>query len=370
MRGYLMDWSNLKADYERLGSYAAVAAEYGVSKGYVAEQARKQGINPKPEGRSLFIDWSDLPELYGSGMTFAQLAQHYGCSVHAVQNAMRRLGVKARPKGSPVGYEWTDDRRKAHKAAVNTPEWRAKNRENLLKRLPSMMGASANSPLEKLLQAALLKSGISFSTQRVLLGRYCADILITQKPVVVEADGAVHNLPAAKARDAERDAALTEAGYQVFRFSGTRINRDAAACIAEVIAEAGLTPDAEPVADIRTGMKGEENPNWTGGPQAATCAQCGAVTTRPRHRTTVKRTFCNSKCYGAWMRAHPEESNRWLKTDWSELPALYAAGAPIAELTQRFQCSRNTIFRQLKRMDVPMRRSPGKSDSDTVRAGQ
>ena len=37
-----MDWSNLKADYERLGSYTAVAAEYGVSKGYVAQQAKKQ----------------------------------------------------------------------------------------------------------------------------------------------------------------------------------------------------------------------------------------------------------------------------------------------------------------------------------------
>ena len=72
-----MDWSNLKADYERLGSYSAVAAEYGVSKGYVAQQAKKQGINPKPESRSLEIDWSDLPSLYESGMTYDQLAARY-----------------------------------------------------------------------------------------------------------------------------------------------------------------------------------------------------------------------------------------------------------------------------------------------------
>jgi hypothetical protein len=65
--GYLVDWNNLKADYERLGSYSAVAAEYGVSKAYVAQQAKKQGINPKPEGRSLLLDWSDLPGLYASG---------------------------------------------------------------------------------------------------------------------------------------------------------------------------------------------------------------------------------------------------------------------------------------------------------------
>ena len=122
-----MDWSNLKADYERLGSYCAVAAEYGVSKGYVAQQAKKQGINPKPEGRSLEIDWSDLQALYASGMTYEQLAAHYGCSVHAVQNAMKRLGVTPRPTGLPEGYEWTDERRAAHRAAVDRPEWRAKN---------------------------------------------------------------------------------------------------------------------------------------------------------------------------------------------------------------------------------------------------
>ena len=90
-----MDWSNLKADYERLGSYAAVAAEYGVSKGYVAQHAKKQGINPKPEGRSLKIDWSELPELYASGMTYDQLTAHYGCSVHAIQNADEATGRDA-----------------------------------------------------------------------------------------------------------------------------------------------------------------------------------------------------------------------------------------------------------------------------------
>jgi very-short-patch-repair endonuclease len=362
-----MDWSNLKADYERLGSYTAVAREYGVSKGYVSQQANKQGINPKPQGRSLAIDWSELPALYGSGMTYDQLTAHYGCSVHAVQNAMKRLGVKPRPTGLPEGYEWTDERRAAHRAAVDRPEWRAKNRENLLKRLPTMNGPSANSPLEKLLQAALLKTGISFSTQRVLLGRYCVDILIAQAPVIIEADGARHHLR--KKQDMERDAALGDAGYRVFRFTGTRINRDALACIAEVIAEAGLTPDAEPVADIRTGMMGPENPNWTGGPQAVTCAHCGAETTRNAYRTQVKRKFCNSKCYGAWMSAHPEESNRRRKADWSELPALYASKLPVADLMERYGCGKSTIYRQLREMGIDPR-SPAKSDSDTVRAEQ
>lgn len=346
-----MDWSNLKADYERLGTYSAVAAEYGVSTGYVAQAAKKQGINPKPEGRSLKIDWSGLPALYDSGMTFEQLAEHYGCSVHAVQNAVKRLGVKARPTGLPEGYEWTDERRANHRAAIDRPEWRAKNRENFMKRLPLMRGPSANSPLEKLLQAALMKAGISFSTQRVLLDRYCVDILITQKPAIIEADGALHNLR--KQQDAERDAALAEAGYRVFRFTGAPINRDAAACVAQVIEACGLTPDAEPVADIRTGMMGPENPNWQGGPVTVICAQCGAETTRNNHRVkTTQKQFCDSKCYGAWLTDHPEASNRRLRTDWSELSSLYADGMTQRELAQHYGCSLNTIQRTMRRLGI------------------
>ena len=353
-----MDWGNLKADYERLGSYSAVANEYGVSKGYVAQQAKKQGINPKPEGRSLDIDWSDLPRLYADGTTYDQLAAHYGCSIHAIQNAMKRLGVTPRPTGLPEGYEWTDERRAAHRVAVDRPEWRAKNRENMLKRLPTMRGPSANSPLEKLLQAALLKTGISFSTQRVLLARFCVDVLIDQAPVVIEADGAFHLLH--KEKDAERDAALTKAGYRVFRFTGSQLNRDAMGCVAKVVTEAGLTLDADPVADIRTGMMGDENPNWNGGPRTVICAHCGAESQRNAFRTTTgKRMFCNQGCYGAWMRAHPEENNRKRKIDWSELPALYASDTPIADLMQRYGCGKNTIYRQLQRMEVAPR-SPGK----------
>jgi very-short-patch-repair endonuclease len=351
-----VDWSNLKADYERLGSLTAVAREYGVTKGYVSQQAKKQGISPQPEGRSLKIDWSGLPALYESGMNFDQLAAHYGCSVHAIQNAVKRLDVKARPKGLPEGYEWTPQRRQAHHEATHTPEFRAKSRENLLKRLPTMRGPSANSPLERLLQAALIKAGISFSTQRVLIGRYCVDILLQQAPVILEADGALHHLR--KAQDAERDANLTAAGYRVFRFSGTRINDNSEQCVAEVVEACGLVADTEPVFDIRTGISGSDSNFWTGGPVTVTCGQCGAETKRNAFRTKQEKMFCNAKCYGKWMAAHPEASNRRLRIDWSELPALYAGGVPLADLMQRYDCGKNTIYRQLKRMGVEELRRP------------
>ena len=84
-------------------------------------------------------------------------------------------------------------------------------------------------------------------------------------------------------------------------------------------------PDTDPVADIRTGMMGPENPNWAAARVTVTCEQCGAETTRNAARLPRKKRFCNSKCYGAWLTDHPEASNRRLKTDLSELPALYAA---------------------------------------------
>lgn len=351
-----MDWSNLKADYKRLGSYSAVAREYGVSKGYVAQEAQRQGINPKPEGRSLAIDWSGLPALHDGGMTFEQLAAHYGCSVHAIQNAVKRLGVKARPTGLPEGYEWTDERRAAHRAAIDRPEWRARNREIFMARLPTMRGPSANSPLEKLLQAALMKAGLSFSTQRVLLGRYCVDILLQQAPVILEADGALHNLR--KVQDAERDANLAKAGYRVFRFNGSRINRGADLCVAEVIEACGLTPDTDPVADIRTGMMGPENPNWTGGPQTVTCEQCGAETQRNAYRTRQKKKFCNSKCYGDWLTDHPEASNRRLRIDWSDLVPLQESGLTMKQLAEHYGCGVATVRRELSARGI--KRSPGR----------
>jgi very-short-patch-repair endonuclease/uncharacterized protein (DUF433 family) len=363
-----MDWSNLKADYERLGSYAAVAAEYGISKGYVAQQAKKLGINPKPEGRSLEIDWSDLPDLYASGMTYEQLRAHYGCSIHAIQGAVERLGVTPRPKGLPQGYEWTEERRKAHSVAVNRPEHRAKMRENLLARLPSMRGPSANSPLEKLLHAALLKAGISFSTQRVLLGRFCVDILIQQAPVVIEADGSLHYLH--KAQDEERDAALGAAGYRVFRFVGAQINRDAMACIAEVCEQCSLTQDAEPVADIRTGMMGAENPNWNGGSQVFACEYCGNPIVKDAYNARVmKRKFCNSQCYGAWMREHPEESNRRLSIDWSALAALYTSGMTMRQLAAHYGCSVHAVKDAMAQQHIESRpggRRPSSSASSML----
>src|SRR5260370_24105515 len=81
------------------------------------------------------------------------------------------------------------------------------------------------SSAEELLNRAFRKLSISFSTQQILLGSgygqnkgYVADLLIIQKPVVVEVDEWYHQTQREqRERDKIRDAAFREAGYLVYR---------------------------------------------------------------------------------------------------------------------------------------------------------
>ena len=268
-------------------------------------------------GRTLQRDWSSLPALYSSGYTQEQLRQYFECSMKAIRTQFRLLGLKARPRGGP----WSDEHRAAHRAAIDSPEWREHNRQAFLRRLPSMRGPSANSPLERLLHAALRDAGVGFTTSYAFRVRShkadVVDILINQAPVVIEADGALHKLPDHQADDAERDAALREIGYAVYRFTGREINADPCSCIAKVIAGSNLRPDTEPIYMVQNGMVGAANPHWSGGTEPWSCDACGKTVMKyRRYRAQFAKTFCDSKCYGRWLHEHPEQSpvrQRWAR---------------------------------------------------------
>jgi very-short-patch-repair endonuclease len=252
-----VDWSSLKADYERLGTFKAVAEEYGVSAGWIGFNARRLGI--------------------------------------------------VSPRAHPT----------------------------------------SGSPLEKLLQGALREAGIGFTTQ-VRIDRYTVDVLINQAPIVIEADGFWHLIHSD--HDAKRDKVLAEAGYQVFRFDGAALNDDAFACVQHVIGTCNLMPDEKSVYTIqRMGL----------GPRTLTCTACGSDFTEPKQRNSRgwSKTFCNSKCYGTWLREHPEHSNRRYDIDWSDLGRLYAEGATMRELANRYGVAPNTICRNMRRLGIQPRAS-------------
>lgn len=65
-------------------------------------------------------------------------------------------------------------------------------------------------------------NGYKFRRQHII-GAYIADFVCLQKNLVVEVDGAIHQLPENKISDAERTAWLNEKGFEVLHFSNQQV---------------------------------------------------------------------------------------------------------------------------------------------------
>lgn len=286
-------------------------------------------------GRGASADWGNLREDYERLGSATALARHYGVRYYTVREEMVRQGIPVRSRGHVKGQKKSEAWREASRKHWDDPEWREEQRKKWLERLPAMQASrNGGSPLELMLHLALRKAGISFSTQRAILGRYVADILITQKPVVIEADGNMHLHAGARERDAQRDAAMRDDGYEVYRFPGKAIAADADGCIRQVIAAAGLTQDAEPVFDIRNGLMADANPRWKGGKPEWICANCGA-TFRSWPRGYGKPCItCSRECQTEWQRkTRASVANRGPRRD-SRSPEL--AARRVAEIRARW----------------------------------
>ena len=240
----------------------------------------------------------EIAQRYEAGEVLEALMADYQRGKLTIKKVIVDAGGTIRRRGYATGTDWHPEWRAAHKAGTSTPEFAEKSRQSLLKRLPTMRGPATNTAIEQRMHDALMTAGIGFTTQSVLLKRYLVDIELHQAPIVIEADGAQHTLRLQKAKDALRDAELTTAGYRVFRFTGSEINTDAAACVQRVIDACGLIPDQEPVYEIRTRFAGPSHPHWKGGKREYVCGSCGVTfLAQPKHRTG-KHAYCSKKCYG------------------------------------------------------------------------
>lgn len=313
-----IDWSNLGELYDRLGTIDAVAQYLGCGRKKVYNEMRRRGIPSKSRGHRppKPISCDNLGELYDQLGTIRSLASALKRGENQVRRELKRRGIPAKPRGFRKGQPMPDYWIESHRRSMSTPEKRESSRKHLLERLPKMDG-STNSPIERLLHDALIRAGVSFETQQLKLGRYLVDIELLSVPVIIEADGALHQLTRSRMRDALRDADLQTAGYRVFRFSGTQIHADPDACIRRVVEACGLVvPEIAPVARIYHFPVGENNPGWRGGPQTYTCNWCGTIFQRQRSHRVCKNTYCCHRCYGDWRRAHPEQNPvlvRWAR---------------------------------------------------------
>lgn len=256
-------------------------------------------------GRRASGDWSKLREDYERLGNVKALKSLYGVRYETIREEMARQGIPIKPRGHVKGQKKSEAWREASRKHWDDPAWREEQRKKWLVRVPSMQASrNGGSPLKIYLHRALRKAGISFSTQRQILGRYVADILVTQKPVVIEADGNMHLLPAQREKDAQRDADMRAAGYEVYRFPGKPICNDADACIRQVIEAAGLVADEEPVYDIRNGLMAEANPRWKGGQQEWVCKNpsCGKTFTSWKRGYGKDPQCCSRECQSEWQK--------------------------------------------------------------------
>lgn len=94
------------------------------------------------------------------------------------------------------------------------------------------------STLEDRLIALLVEGGLPRPETNVRVGPYEVDVLYRAQRVIVEADGrAFHGTPIARARDAERDAALRAWGYVVLRVTWDDVVRRSAATLRRIRAD-------------------------------------------------------------------------------------------------------------------------------------
>ena len=300
-RGASASMEDLREACRTIPHVRNLAKHYGITVPEMTAELKRQGILRFTRRED--VDGSDLDRQYQEAGTMPALARMLGTTERITYRELVNRGIQQRRPGHVKGQKKSEAWREASREHWDDPEWREEQRQKWLERLPGMQAARlGGSPLEKFLHNALRKAGISFSTQQRILNRYLADILITQKPVVIEADGNMHLHAKSRIRDAERDRAMREAGYLVFRFTGKPIANDPDGCIRQVIEQAGLTSDAEPVFDIRNGMTGANNPRWKGGKQEWVCAVCGETFMSWKRGYGKTPTTCSKECQGELIR--------------------------------------------------------------------
>ncbi len=254
-----MDWSNFQEDYERLGSFKAVAKEYRVAPETVSRKAKELGVSSRRRWRAENLDPDELRKLYDAGATAEQLAKQFHSSPSTIYMRLWMAGTEMRTPG-PNGYKWGPEQYEKRRAATERGAFQGAQRERFIRlgrTVPKM-----NSPQEQLVHKALLRARLSFETQPRELSRYYPDIKLHQQPIIIEVDGWGHYMLKNAEIDAQRDAELRAAGYEVVRFTNEQVEADADECVHGLITKFGLEPEEKPMALIRARRGGAPMPTF------------------------------------------------------------------------------------------------------------
>ena len=122
------------------------------------------------------------------------------------------------------------------------------------------------------------------------------DILISQRPVVVEADGNMHlHARSSASSDAQRDADMRAGrAIEVFRFDGKPICNDADGCASVRWSRRPAScPRLTRSSTSGTGSWPRPAPTWKGGKPEWTCATCGKKFRYLRRQPRYVQAACN-----------------------------------------------------------------------------
>lgn len=95
---------SLRADYEQLGSIAAVAEKHGVSFATARRWLLTLGapINDAHRPTSADVDVCQASERYEQGESLASIAADIGVGVNTLKRRLEAAGVTMRPRGRPA----------------------------------------------------------------------------------------------------------------------------------------------------------------------------------------------------------------------------------------------------------------------------
>ncbi len=75
--------------------------------------------------------------------------------------------------------------------------------------------------------------GVKFKRQHSI-GGYILDFYCSEKKLIIELDGEIHNTKEAREYDQVRDKFFTDLGYQTIRFKNSEVENDIAEVVSEV----------------------------------------------------------------------------------------------------------------------------------------
>jgi very-short-patch-repair endonuclease len=199
--------------------------------------------------REASVSKEQLQREYDQVGSLWKLGELHGISGKLARKLLIDHGIQIKPRGHRKGQKKSQAWREASAKHWNDPVWREEQRQRWLERLPSMRKGKGGSLAEKLLQEALKRAHVSFKANAVLLdGKYVADVLITQRPLIIEADGSSHWLSQAQIYDEQREVELVEAGYEIIRFSYEQLQADVYECVAQL----NLDAETQPTFSVRS----------------------------------------------------------------------------------------------------------------------